>query len=304
MPDDAADYYDLIAGEDDPRLNAKAAAAALRSKRGMGELALFSGSPALKDLGQAQVQAAQQGEQGLREAIGERLKNTLAIASQKRQEAELKNQIANTNFQHGMEGARFGNELEQQNNAQVKELADKLAPHAEFQKNYDDIQGFFDKYGNSPPGLGPIKGRLPDILQTKEGLELQTRLGQMRLAFDKATGGAKSMNPGMLEKYNEATKLEQTGTVKGMREGMRIMKELIDADAQAKAAAFTPRARATYFGRSPGVAEPGAQPAPKKQAPSQPGQHTHWLMSPDRKTRIPADAQGRPVGPPEPNPGK
>jgi hypothetical protein len=30
---------------------------------------------------------------------------------------------------------------------------------------------------------------------------------------------------------------------------------------------------------------------------------THYLISPDRKQRVPADAQGNPLGPPEPNPG-
>lgn len=37
-------------------------------------------------------------------------------------------------------------------------------------------------------------------------------------------------------------------------------------------------------------------PAPKSAAP------THYLISPDRKTRIPADVSGKPLGPAEPNP--
>lgn len=42
--------------------------------------------------------------------------------------------------------------------------------------------------------------------------------------------------------------------------------------------------------------------APPAAAPKVAAGPTHYLVSPDRKTRIPADATGKPVGPPEPNP--
>lgn len=45
----------------------------------------------------------------------------------------------------------------------------------------------------------------------------------------------------------------------------------------------------------------GAAPAAAASAPASAGP-THYLVSPDRKTRIPADATGKPLGPPEPNP--
>lgn len=50
--------------------------------------------------------------------------------------------------------------------------------------------------------------------------------------------------------------------------------------------------------RAGGGNTPAAAPIPSTSAGP-----THYLISPDRKQRVPADAQGNPIGPPEPNPG-
>lgn len=145
-----ADAWDIIAGND-PEANAKAMAAALRGKRAMGELALLSGNPVLKDLGESQLKTAEFGEQQLGEALKGRLERTFQTAAAQRAQAELELQgrnaeraQKNTEYEQQMQRERF--EAEEANRRFERGMA---GAHLQLQAGTQKAE--IEKMGRLPP---------------------------------------------------------------------------------------------------------------------------------------------------------
>lgn len=284
----ADDIYSLLEGSEpstDQQIQAMSAAlrgrnAQLRQKQRLGE-ALSIGTPAAAQLlsGNAQGEA-QQGLGGLEklrelglQRVGQQVKlgelqNMLRHQGVEEQNAaeRLGNEETQQRFQRGHQAAelglqeeRFGEEKTQRAAEKVKELGKELAPHAELYANLRHINGLLQKHPDAP-GVGTVGGLIPKPFTTQEEQDLRQSIDQLGLQYDKATGGARAINPEMLSKLQGATGLNTRGTVTGIMLGLQSMKRNADADVAAKAGAYSPEVQESYFSRVKGIPRPGGEP--------------------------------------------
>ena len=249
---------------------ARAQQQALARQQQHALVGLLSAMPQAQKAGELEyAQAGKEREGGQRTAANV-LKLSLEKLSQERQLAALQQQIAYQNAQLKLMGAQFGEQVRQHGAENLRQ----------------DYEAYLRGLHTPPASLvereGKTAGELDYIKKVTE--EAKKHLGPL--------GGAAEAVGGVLGagKQAELSAVEE----EKKKGGYRVEAPL----------SFEEFARArmgggpVHPGVSPAVPQaPGGAMAPATQGPAP----THYRYNKDRSMRIPTDASGKPLGPPEPN---
>lgn len=143
-----------------------------------------------------------------------------------------------------------------------------------FYEQFSQVDKIMRDNPNDLPGFGQLAGHLPDFATSKPGVQLRQAVGQMLAAYRKAVTGA-GMSDAERAEYDRITGLVQSGDEASVREGVKLMKNAMDARIRAVAGGYRPEAVSTYGERVPSfaraVGQQGAQAPPQSSARAAPG---------------------------------
>lgn len=162
--------------------------------------------------------------------------------------------------------------IEQQTRQLSEEFTKIDAPA--FYEQFSQVDSIMRDNPSDLPGFGQLAGRLPDFATSKSGVQLRQAVGQMLAAYRKAVTGA-GMSDAERAEYDRITGLVQSGDEASVREGVKLMKNAMDARIRAVAGGYRPEAVSTYGERVPSfaraVGQQGTQAAPQSSSRAAPG---------------------------------
>lgn len=141
--------------------------------------------------------------------------------------------------------------IEQQTRQLSEEFTKIDAPA--FYEQFSQVDSIMRENPDDLPGFGQLAGRLPDFATNKSGVQLRQAVGQMLAAYRKAVTGA-GMSDAERAEYDRITGLVQSGDEASVREGVKLMKNAMDARIRAVAGGYRPEAVSTYGERVPSFA--------------------------------------------------
>jgi hypothetical protein len=229
------------------------------------------GNPA--DLANVQAEQAKEGMA----ALGQSAQRNIEAAKALRETRALEYGISKTEREQELEREKFGAELGQRDiandraakelglsftknrqeethkgEAQLEDVGKALDPHAEFYSNLRKVNDILQKHPDAP-GMGVAGGRIPNVFTSDEGQELRKLAGKLSLSYDRATGGARAIQPGLLDRLADVNGLNQVGTVTSLYQGLKNLKDDNDATVRATLAGKPEGAVRKYFANKPGL---------------------------------------------------
>jgi hypothetical protein len=133
-----------------------------------------------------------------------------------------------------------------------KEIVDTGAPG--FYMRYDEAVDLLKKNPKDVPGMGRIEGQLPAEMLSDDGRKMRYLVGQLLSEYRKGQTGA-GMSDAERAEYGVITGLVNSGTDKGVKEGLDLLRRALDARVQATGAGFRPEAVETLSKRTPRVGQ-------------------------------------------------
>lgn len=121
-----------------------------------------------------------------------------------------------------------------------------------FYSQYASAKEIMDRNPSDLPGYGGVAGRLPDVLTSKEGVDLRQALGQMLAEYRKGVTGA-GMSDAERSEYGQITGLLQSGDESSVRQGAARLRQAMDARLQAAAGGYRSDVVEEYGRRVPAV---------------------------------------------------
>src|ERR1035437_1685954 len=218
-PVDALDYSALL--PEDPDGKAQAYARALRGEQleTQRQLRLGGDATQLPALQEGQEKAGTDVMAGFDTRGVQRLREQREIKALDNSIAYRQYEMARENREHkeseghkavaeDREAAGQAHGFSQDLDAQVVKYGTDVEHHAQFFKVLNETKALTAAHPDWP-GIGTFAGKLPAPLTSGPGMDLREHVNMLKVQFDNATGGVKSMNPGMLAEYGKATSLMQ-----------------------------------------------------------------------------------------------
>lgn len=180
--------------------------------------------------------------------------------------------------------AQMDQKRSQQTDRDVQNLEKRIGSDAsDFATNIGDAEDVLSRYKDgSVPGVGPVRGHVPDFAVSPDGRKLRQALGQALAAYRHEVTGSGMSNQERQE-LNSISGLAQTGTDAQIRQAVDRLKHLQQARLTRTYAGFSPEAVQTYTQRNPSLAVQQQQSGPTgESAPLPAGARTFYSAKRDQ----------------------